>query len=89
MIRASLSQETPFPQWIPPVVPNNYTPNENLLGYYRIRKPRQEALSILDAAGITKTNFPNYPTNSGFNFTLLRSISSIIAGTKTFKVNFI
>lgn len=89
MIRASLSQETPLPQWIPSIVPAHYVANENLLGFHRIRKPRNEALSILDAAGITETEFPNYPTNSGFNFTLLRSISSITAGTKTFKLSFV
>lgn len=70
LLRATLNPVNPIPQWNPPIVPPHYTANENLLGYHRIRRPRQEATSILDAAGITEQLFPNYPANTGFNFNL-------------------
>lgn len=86
LIRATMNPVNPLPQWNPPLMPQHYTSNENLLGYHNIRRPRAEALSILDAAGIDEGHFPNFPNTSGFNFNLLRSVSAILANTKTFKV---
>lgn len=86
MIQASLNPARPFPQWVPPIVPQGFTANPNLLGFRAVRAPRQEATAITDSAGITPDQFPNYPANTGFNMQLLKAVSAIIANTETFKV---
>nr|APG78319.1 putative capsid protein [Wuhan Millipede virus 4] len=86
MIRSSLSQIHPLPQPICPVQPIGFTANENLCFWHHVHKPRSEATDILRSAGITEINFPCSPTGTGFNFTLLKSISALIANTSTFKI---
>lgn len=86
MIRASLNPARPLPQWAPPIVPEGFAANPNLLGFRAVRAPRSEATSITDSAGITPDHFPNYPTNTGFNMQLLKAVSAVIANTDTFKV---
>lgn len=84
MIRATLSPDNPVAQWVPPMVPLHYTATTNLLGYRNISKPRAEAISMLDAAEITFDIFPNFPSNTGFNYALLESVSAVIVNTKTY-----
>lgn len=86
LIQASLNPARPIPQWEPPILPPNTQANPNLLGFRPIRAPRQEALSITDAAEIDHHVFPNYPANTGFNLQLLKAASALIGTTTAFKV---
>jgi hypothetical protein len=60
-------------------------PSANLLGFKPLGYRRPEAFNTALDIGITPNQFPQYPDNTGFNFQFMMSISSLLAGTQTFK----
>ncbi|XP_022164279.1 uncharacterized protein LOC111029553 [Myzus persicae] len=63
-------------------------PNNNLIGFRPLNPHRhQDAKNIAFSADISASHFPDYPANTAINLTLLMSISSILKGSKGFKIS--
>lgn len=77
------AQRPPQPQI--PVVQEGFEPTDNLCFWHEISPIREEAKFIFQSAGITAARFPCSPQGTGFNFTFLKGMSSLLSTTATFK----
>ncbi|XP_072399130.1 uncharacterized protein [Diabrotica undecimpunctata] len=86
-VRTAISDQPAGPYQSSLNIDQANTVNQNLLGFKPLGIRRPKAKNLAFAASVTAANFPNYPTNTAFNFELLNAISSVISTTKTFKVS--